>query len=84
MLSSLTPIDWLGILGSLIISGGYLAVTFTWVRPEKPLFNLINLTGAIMILISLWYRPNAGAIIIEVLWVIIALAALTRWLLHRR
>jgi len=84
MLSDMTLIDWLGVLGSLIISGAYLAVTATWVRPERPLFNLINLTGAVMILISLYYRPNAGAIIIEVLWVVIAAIALTRYALRRR
>ena len=84
MLSELTWIDWLGVLGSLMIAGAYLAVSRNWVAPERPAFNLLNLTGALFILASLWYRPNAGAIMIEVLWVCIAVYALIRWFLFRR
>ena len=84
MLSDLTLIDWLGVLGSIVIAGAYLAVSRGWVDPMRPVFNLLNLTGAVLILWSLWYRPNAGAIVIEVLWVAIALNALARHLLSRR
>jgi len=83
MLASLTLIDWLGVLGSLFIASAYLAVSRAWVDPEKPAFNLINLAGAALILLSLYYRPNAGAILIEVLWVLIALAALIRYAVRR-
>ena len=79
MLSDFTLIDGLGVIGSLLIAGAYLAVTQGRVDAEKPPFNLVNLTGAFLILLSLWYRPNAGAIMIEVLWVTIALIALWRW-----
>ena len=79
MLSDLTFIDILGVLGSLMIAGAYLAVTQGRVAAEKPLYNLVNLAGACLILLSLYYRPNAGAIMIEVLWVTIALIALWRW-----
>ena len=76
MFENFTAIDWVGVVGSLIISGGYLAVSRGWVEPQKPLFNMANLVGAALILASLYERPNAGAIIIEVLWVIIAIFAL--------
>lgn len=79
MLVDMTWIDWLGILGSFLIAGAYLAVSRAWVDAELPVFNLLNLVGAVLILWSLWYRPNAGAILIEVLWIIIAMAALARW-----
>ena len=84
MLATLTPIDWLGVLGSLIIAGAYLAVSRAWVNAEKPAFNLLNLIGAALILLSLYYRPNAGAIMIEVLWILIAVFALARYLLARK
>ena len=83
MLSDLTFVDWIGVLGSLVIAGAYLAVSRTWVDPERPIFQLMNLAGALMILVSLYYRPNAGAILIEVLWIAIALYSLTRWLMRR-
>lgn len=78
MIEGLTMYDWVGIVGSLIISSGYLAVTRGWVDAQKPLFNLANLVGAVLILISLYTRPNAGAIIIEVLWLAIAIYALSQ------
>lgn len=78
MFESFTATDWVGIVGSLIISAGYLAVSRGWVDARKPLFNALNLVGAALILTSLYDRPNAGAIIIEVLWVVIAIFALTQ------
>lgn len=83
MLSEMTLIDWLGVLGSFVIASAYLAVTRGWVDAARPAFNLLNLGGAGLILWSLWYRPNAGAILIEVLWVGIALTALARWAMRR-
>ena len=83
MLSEMTLIDWLGVLGSFLIAGDYLAVTRGWVAADRPVFNLLNLAGAGLILWSLWYRPNAGAILIEVLWEGIAATALLRWVMRR-
>ncbi len=80
----MTPIDWLGVLGSIVIASAYLAVTRGWVAADQPLFNLLNLAGAGLILWSLYYRPNAGAILIEVLWVAIAVTALLRWASRRQ
>ena len=84
MLTDLTLIDWLGVLGSLMIAGAYLAVSRSWVDAERPPFHLLNLAGAVLILWSLYYRPNAGAILIEILWVAIAVFALARhWTVRR-
>jgi len=83
MLEDMTLIDWLGVLGSILIASAYLAVTRAWVDAARPAFNLINLVGAGLILWSLWYRPNAGAIMIELLWICIAVTALVRWASNR-
>lgn len=83
MFEDFTAIDWVGVVGSLIISAGYLAVSRGWVEPQKPLFNIANLIGAALILTSLYQRPNAGAIIIEVLWVVIAIFALGQHYLRK-
>lgn len=83
MFTGFTLVDWIGVLGSFVIAGAYLAVSRAWVNPEKPMFHLINLAGAAMILLSLWFRPNAGAILIEVLWITIALMGLARWAFRR-
>ena len=72
-------IEWLGIFGSLAIAGAYFSVSNNLVDPEKPTFHVINLIGSIFILISLYYKPNAGAILIEVLWVFIASISLLKF-----
>ena len=76
MMADFNIFDAIGILGSLFISGAYMAISMQWMRAETPRFQLLNLMGAVLILWSLWHRPNAGAILIEVLWIGIALVAL--------
>ena len=83
MFDDLTFIDWIGVLGSFVIATAFLAVSRAWVDAAKPAFQLMNLTGALMILVSLYYRPNAGAILIEVLWIAIALYSLLSWAMRR-
>ncbi|NOX73680.1 MAG: hypothetical protein GXP03_08705 [Alphaproteobacteria bacterium] len=80
----LTLPDWIGILGSLIIAAGYFAVSSGRTDAEKPPFQVLNLIGAILVLISLYYRPNPGAILIELLWVGIAVYALVRFIFGKR
>ena len=45
---------------------------------QRPLFHVFNGAGSVMLLISLCFRPNPGAILIEVLWLAIALWSLGR------
>ncbi|MEX0286771.1 MAG: hypothetical protein AB3N23_19365 [Paracoccaceae bacterium] len=82
--SDMTAIDWLGVLGSFVIAGCYLSVSRGWADAQGVAFNLANLFGAGLILLSLYFRPNAGAILIELLWIAIAVTALARNLLGRK
>ena len=83
-ISDLNVADWIGIVGSLLISAAYFGVSTGRMKGESPRFQMLNLSGAFMILYSLWYRPNAGAIIIEVLWVVIAVYSLVKYWRKRR
>jgi len=78
-----TLFDVVGVAGSLIICAAYLAVSLKRVDPEGIPFQTANGSGAILLLISLWFRPNPGAILIEVLWLAIAGFAIARALLRR-
>ncbi len=84
MWNDFTFLDFVGVVGSLIICAAYLAVSLKRADPEGILFQATNASGAIMLLISLYFRPNAGAILIEVLWLAIAGFAIGRALLRRR
>lgn len=83
-MADLNIADWIGIIGSILISIAYFGVSTGRVSGENPKFQILNLIGSIMILYSLWFRPNVGAIIIEVLWISIATYALIKYWRGRR
>jgi hypothetical protein len=84
MWNDFTSLDLVGVVGSLIICAAYLAVSLKRVDPAGIPFQAANGSGAVMLLISLYFRPNPGAIVIEVLWLAIAAFAIGRALLRRR
>ena len=75
--------DLLGIVGSILICTAYFAVSTGRMRGETLSFQFLNAGGAILLLISLYFRPNPGAILIEAVWLVIALSAIAR-ILRRR
>ena len=83
MIASMDWKDIIGILGSFLIAGAYFGVSSGRLNGERPPFQLINLAGAVFILFSLYFRPNPGAIMIEVLWVGIAVWSLATYWLRR-
>ena len=78
MWADFTYLDLVGVIGSLMICAAYWAVSAGRVAADNFKFQSANLVGSILLLISLYYRPNPGAIVIEVLWFVIAVAALYR------
>lgn len=78
MLADFTLFDGLGVIGSLTICGAYLSVSMGWMDARRRRYQAMNAVGSIMLLVSLWFRPNPGAILIEVLWLAIALWSLWR------
>ncbi len=83
MLGSITFPDAIGLVGALLVCAAYFMVSRRTVDPESAGYQLMNLAGAALLLVSLWFRPNPGAILIEVIWAGIALMALVRVLRGR-
>ena len=84
MLADFTWMDGVGVVGSLLICSAYLAVSNRWVDPEGIRYHLINIAGAGLLLASLYFRPNPGAILIEAIWVVIAMLGIVRALRRGR
>jgi len=84
MWRSFDLIDLVGVVGALTICAAYLLVSIRRLDPEGARYQGANALGAVLLLISLWFRPNAGAIVIELIWLAIALFALGRIWLRRR
>ena len=68
---SLSFLDWVGIIGSLMIAGGYYGVSNNYFSPEKLNYHLINLVGSLLILLSLYFK-TIQVPYLELLWIFIA------------
>ncbi len=74
MISSLAA-DIIGLCGSVLFIGAFLYANISPAM-NKILFNIFNLIGAILLLISLSIHFNLAAFILEVAWAMIAIFGL--------
>jgi hypothetical protein len=67
--------DVIGLTGSALFVGGFAYAN--WAKSmNKLLFNVLNLAGAILLLISLWVHFNLAAFLMELAWGTIAIAGI--------
>lgn len=75
--------DVIGIIGSLCFLVGFAQTNMA--APLNYLqFNLLNLVGSILLLISLSVSFNLAAFFLEACWAVIALVGLVRAIMRRR
>ena len=67
--------DIIGLCGSVLFIGAFLYANISPAM-NKILFNIFNLIGAILLLISLSIHFNLAAFILEVAWAMIAIFGL--------
>ncbi len=67
--------DVIGLCGSVLFIGAFLYANISPAM-NKVLFNIFNLIGAILLLISLSVHFNVAAFILEVAWAMIAIFGL--------
>jgi hypothetical protein len=75
--------DIVGICGSLIFIAAFMYANAAK-NMDKILFNTLNLTGAALLLYSLWVHPNFAAAFLEISWACIALVGLVNAIRVRR
>lgn len=83
LLRDFSLIDGVGLIGSIIIVGAYYLATRSILPADKIPFNACNIVGGLLVTVSLIYRPNLGAIVIEVMFLLIATLAIWRNLRSR-
>ena len=84
MFEDFSAIDAIGLVGALMLCGAYWAVSRGKLDPGRLPYHLVNLGGSGLLLVSLYFKPNPGAILIEVLWAAIAITAILGIFLRRR
>ena len=63
--------QWIGFFGMIFIVVAYLLLQTNKYTISSMPYQLLNLLGAILLLISLFVHFNLGSFIIEVFWIII-------------
>jgi len=65
--------QWAGFVGMLFVVIAYLFLQINKYTIKSLEYQLLNLIGAILLLISLFVHFNLGSFIIEVFWIIITI-----------
>ncbi len=63
----------LGMVGMACVVFAYLAVERDWFDNKEVKFYVVNLIGAILLLISLLINFNLGSFVIEIFWITISI-----------
>ena len=63
----------ISLLGMVCVVFAYLAVERDWLNNKDVKFYVINLTGGILLLISLLINFNLGSFVIEIFWITISM-----------
>ena len=75
--------DLLGVVGVLCILIAYAGATAKKLDPARAPALLLNLSGALLILVSLYFAPNLSAILMEGAWALVAIYGLVQLALGR-
>ena len=65
--------QWIGFFGMIFIIVAYLLLQTNRSTIQSLQYQLLNLIGAILLLISLFVHFNLGSFIIEIFWIIITI-----------
>jgi len=84
MTANVTWFDLAGFLGVLLIIVAYLLLQLDKLPSSAPSYSLLNAAGALLIMVSLLFKFNFSAFLIEVFWFLISLLGLSRWLISRQ
>jgi hypothetical protein len=76
--------DLAGFVGVLLIVIAYLLLQLGKLPSSSLSFSLLNAAGSLLIMISLFFKFNVSAFLIEVFWFLISLIGLSKWLISRK
>jgi hypothetical protein len=70
--------DAAGLFGVFLVLIAYALGVAGKMSPEHRGALLLNLIGSLLILLSLWFKPNIAAIAMEAAWALVAVFGLVR------
>lgn len=69
----------IGMVGMACVVLAYLAIERKWLDANNIKLYLLNLLGAVLLIISLVINFNLGSFIIEIFWIAISLNGIWHW-----
>ena len=81
---SLNLFDLAGFIGVFLIVIAYLLLQLDKLPSSSPSYSLLNAVGALLIIVSLIFKFNLSAFIVEAFWFLISLLGLRRSLVTRK
>lgn len=76
--------DLVGNIGVLLMVVAYLLLQLEKLSSSAVSYLLLNVAGAVLVIISLMFRFNFSAFLMEAFWLLISLYGLTKTLLSKR
>jgi hypothetical protein len=70
--------DWIGILGTLMVLAAFFLLQAGKIHGNRLAYQLLNLLGAVGVLVSLWDRFNPSVFVLELAWVAISAYGILR------
>lgn len=71
--------DVIGMSGTFLVVGAFFLLQLEKLTPQSLAYNLINLSGAILLLISLCYNFNLASFVIELFWIAASVIGLVKY-----
>lgn len=75
--------DTIGIIGVLCILAAYFLLQTEKIRSDELRYPVLNLVGAVLILVSLTHTFNLASFVIEICWIAISLYGIAKILRSR-
>jgi hypothetical protein len=72
-------IDIVGMLGTFLVVGAFFMLQLEKLTPTSLTYNHTNLSGAILLLISLCYNFNLASFVIELFWIAASIIGLIKY-----
>ncbi len=76
--------DYIGLLGVVLVLVCYFLLQFGFLSLKSFTFSFLNFVGSILLLFSLMYHWNLASVVIEVVWLLISLFGVIRFLIKRK
>ena len=74
----------IGMIGTLLVVGSYFLMQLNKLDPKGVRFNVINLLGAIFLLLSLLVHFNLASFVIELFWIAASLIGIYNYFREKR